>query len=1449
MVFKISPVSESIEHLFRELHNRKDHQAWGKIVCYTTLKCNYGLLCLDWRNICDGAQNCIDGIDEENCDKLEFNECEDDEYRCVNGMCIPQEYWIDGQRDCMDWSDEMDAGLGDFCPFHPLTIDCDDHKCISSLWSCGDGQCINTFARHVYQKFSSKEPGCYTMREYSYICETAADMALWTKPDGLCVWEGYRDRSIDFSSNTNICMYLIRCALSKGAEARCPCNGSNCITLMHEVCLPNKMYLYPRNGIIRPWLAHGYDWNQRWSNPSPNFVLFVGTIRCRGFRVNKTFADMHQFIYTYELIDRFLIESSICAAVPIEHRDTKSPNQFSATCWHDSSTFNSRPYAFQDICSVLGGCFSQYRIGDGVIDCVNNSDEVYDLLSATNYCQKIQKHRFQCSSEQRTCFPVMMFANQYPNQHRSCANNYDKFLKGNGRVLYKINCMANDDNNECHLLRTYIGNSSIHNLTYLDHQDESNDNHQSTVIPFPYYCDTFWDEQQTHIDEHPMACQTWICHDNQFRCRTGQCIEASWVCDGEWDCSDASDEFGLSEYWSDNSERNKKCQERYATLPFPDLCNFTYEYPCYRSSVSNPKDIYTYRPCINLTQLGDGIEDCYGGIDEKNTFKDCTENMLGYTLRCADQCTTYSFACANSHKCTNSLLCSHRSKNASWCFETEDVVCLDGTCRENARCNGKRQCPDGEDEHWCSPHDSLGDNCTEFHSECSIYCSSDSICRPNQRGLIAGSDYPLCICPFGRLGSRCHIRNEACYTNPCGLDSTCHLTNDPSGEDPFVCICAKQFYGDRCQFEKIAIRIEINMTSISIVSSVIQFYDFTLPTMILHLVYQQVLYGLPQTVRYNHGENIVPPIAILKTYDKITSPTYSILYLRQNASNINITSTPEKCPHVSNLFSQEERSRIPTVFEYHHICRNDTARICFYDSNYLCLCQPEHKGVHCFVHDPFIDHCDLCLSGGKCIKGDVKNSNDFICLCPSCHEGYRCEFSLQAFGFTLDSLLISYTTTVQSIYISLVLGLFILGLFTNFCSFLTFKRAEPRKFGVGNYLLVVTILNQCGLFCLLFKFIHVLLGSLGRINNMSLPVYSQTCHGTSLYGQCSSNSACGCFPMTAADDFGVCGFLWVSCSRLTPCKALDDTCDKPEHICVHHPRCHSAPVCYPLLMINQQICPPSNMINTTTTTTSSTIETTSITATSTIMTTSVDTTTTTSSLRPKDGICATATWSKVGITVADDNQNIYIADTLNDRVVKWKPNVTTGEIVAGGNGKGKERTHLNSPRDIIVDKAETVYVTDYSNGRIQRWVKNAYRADTILNASSPIGVAIDDEGSLYAMSTGSTLLKQTKAQGNWTTIGTRSKDVYLNPPFDPYSAITDQSGDIYVVERNNHRVTRWKNGAATGPIIAGGSGSGSSSTHLYSPSDLAFDHDGNLYVVDSGNHRVQKFTIDKSSCH
>jgi hypothetical protein len=80
---------------------------------------------------------------------------------------------------------------------------------------------------------------------------------------------------------------------------------------------------------------------------------------------------------------------------------------------------------------------------------------------------------------------------------------------------------------------------------------------------------------------------------------------------------------------------------------------------------------------------------------------------------------------------------------------------------------------------------------------------------------------------------------------------------------------------------------------------------------------------------------------------------------------------------------------------------------------------------------------------------------------------------MEAFGFTVDSLLVECSRTMKIVYLSMIVIIFCFGLFNNFCSFVTFKRPTTRNFGVGNYLFIITCLNKMSLLCLLVKFIQI----------------------------------------------------------------------------------------------------------------------------------------------------------------------------------------------------------------------------------------------------------------------------------------------------------------------------------------------------------------------------------------
>ena len=76
----------------------------------------------------------------------------------------------------------------------------------------------------------------------------------------------------------------------------------------------------------------------------------------------------------------------------------------------------------------------------------------------------------------------------------------------------------------------------------------------------------------------------------------------------------------------------EKCSELYRlnNTPFSDICNISSEYPCFRTDIDDPFNLTLNRPCINLTQIGDGKIDCLTGLDERNRLQCSATGMLGF---------------------------------------------------------------------------------------------------------------------------------------------------------------------------------------------------------------------------------------------------------------------------------------------------------------------------------------------------------------------------------------------------------------------------------------------------------------------------------------------------------------------------------------------------------------------------------------------------------------------------------------------------------------------------------------------------------------------------------------------------------------------------------------------------------------------------------------------------
>ena len=160
----------------------------------------------------------------------------------------------------------------------------------------------------------------------------------------------------------------------------------------------------------------------------------------------------------------------------------------------------------------------------------------------------------------------------------------------------------------------------------------------------------------------------------------------------------------------------------------------------------------------------------------------------------------------------------------------------------------------------------------------------------------------------------------------------------------------------------------------------------------------------------------------------------------------------------------------------------------------MCICDGNHTRVECFNYDQTLDQCSHCLAGGRCLKGQLNRSNDFLCLCPPCHSGGQCQFNARSFTFTLEQLfytdlIASYKYTVVNLIIIVSVMAFIIGIPNNVFAFITFKRQTCLRSGIGYYLLSISMISQINLGLLMARLIHLSITmafprSFSRIDNI-----------------------------------------------------------------------------------------------------------------------------------------------------------------------------------------------------------------------------------------------------------------------------------------------------------------------------------------------------------------------------
>ena len=621
---------------------RNGSQLWGNITCYTTLtNCYYGLRCLTWQNICDGKQQCMDGIDENHCEKLEYNECNDDEYRCEDGSCIPEQFWLDGQIDCADKSDELwiisYLIAGTYCPLTSSEFNCDESKDFGNEFACGDGQ----FVDDIFQFRSS----CYNYRNFMYFCEFKAILThdpLWTLDNGHCIEEDFIEKNLTDLNETEQCMFYLKCKLIIDVFSKI--NICYDVIKQFESICRTKSIIYPSEPVISPYIKTLYVLSRSKSPTTPNYVIFDGNINCIGYKARSNSQEIR---FDWKTFDSYYPSDVLFCN---NDKTLKTFNSHIAKdCW------NKTKQSF--LCENSYKCISKHRLRNGYEDCKQSEDE-----DTNQQCYMTKQNRFICDEQSPTCLTTYFFRGLL----EKCEQGSDRYVKQLKIDLSQYTCTT-PNSFECNLLKNYMKSPSSLQTIY-----------NNSVLIFRYYCNNIW-ELPGGFDES--LCKDWKCPKNQYQCSSGHCISLTRLDDVtidfiRWKCPDGSDQFtftDMTQLSKHNIEvigysivvhminKTVELNNTYFQNCSSVACNPITEFKCLLANVTNPFDFINNRACINMTQIGDGIIDCYGGLDERNllTCGSQISDKRGFDFHCHDQqCIPYHQLC--TERCSNradSVLC------------------------------------------------------------------------------------------------------------------------------------------------------------------------------------------------------------------------------------------------------------------------------------------------------------------------------------------------------------------------------------------------------------------------------------------------------------------------------------------------------------------------------------------------------------------------------------------------------------------------------------------------------------------------------------------------------------------------------------------------------------------------------------------------------------------------
>ena len=522
-----------------------------KFTCYIHLECDRGTttttVCLDWSEICDGKIHCLNnGLDEKDCWKLEVNECENDEFRCLNGQCIPKIFYRDQSSidDCMDGSDERNIyrttdtypcyneqpsfGLDDIvCKLGPFTSSCVKSRSIAIMESI-----------YLNKNYFQSE-NCWLAYKH-----------LWGFADSTKFCEGNTCKDIIDKECADMIYFPSAIGLN---DIYFGFNKTTLNTIDYDSFYQKQFYICSNNV--------SYDRHFYFTNRFP----ILNNMTCFDFHFYCIKNGGWGFGFIYWHCFRLLV--------------------------HDLGRFYTNSDYTDEMCNRTNmyqcenseKCISLYRLHDGPADCPDEDDRTIDASNSHHIMEYFQKYYFQCQTPNNTFIHLNYYRDGYCNckeiEYELCDDEIIpvKYLKRN--ITFQHICDGFEDikpividgrsetdeteceNWPCVNFNTYCdgtwncpkgadevacNSSTILNCSENSHLCFSPTTYEFICVPIEKVNDGYAD-CVGGTDEHFRCLREGFTDgfQNQFSCfrlNTDHCVMNMFLCDGEQNCPNGDDE-------------------------------------------------------------------------------------------------------------------------------------------------------------------------------------------------------------------------------------------------------------------------------------------------------------------------------------------------------------------------------------------------------------------------------------------------------------------------------------------------------------------------------------------------------------------------------------------------------------------------------------------------------------------------------------------------------------------------------------------------------------------------------------------------------------------------------------------------------------------------------------------------------------------------------------------